>query len=168
MLAFGATQVGVLLSAEGPMRRALSNVKLWTAVVAANGLIMSIYLWHMTSMVLVIGGALLLDGAGLHLVPGGVAWWLTRPIWLAVLAVATVPLVALFARFDSVKPLEGSVSWPVAGAAVVTGGLGLALLARGGIVGDFLGIRPDAVVLIGVAAVLLSARVRRFATRPVA
>jgi hypothetical protein len=40
---------------------------------ARDGMIRTLYLWHMTAMVLALGGL------GLELVPNSLAWWAARP-----------------------------------------------------------------------------------------
>ena len=57
LLALGAFQFGLLLALESPMRRALDGLRLWTATVLINSMIMTVYLWHIT--VMVIFGAVL-------------------------------------------------------------------------------------------------------------
>ena len=69
------------------MRRALQSLRLWTATVLINSMIMTIYLWHITVMV-IIGSVLYLSGGfGFGLEPGTSEWWMTRPIWIGVLLV---------------------------------------------------------------------------------
>ena len=78
----------------------LANLRLWTAVVLVNGMIMSVYLWHLTGFVLVLVGAWLLGGVGLAVEPGSAAWWLARPVWFALYIALTLPLVMLVARYE--------------------------------------------------------------------
>lgn len=76
----------------------------WTFVVAANSMIMTVFLWHLTALLL---GVLVAYPLGFPQYTGGtVAWWLTRPLWLGVLAAALVPLVLLFARYE--RPAGGA------------------------------------------------------------
>lgn len=149
LMMFGLTQVGLLLAIEPAARRMLERAKVWTATVLVNGMIMTLYLWHLTAMVLLIGASMLLGGIGFGLVPGTGAWWATRPIWILVLTVATLPFLAIFRRFDSVTrlPAEVRVATPVALGILGMGCVGLALLATGGIGGPFLGINALAVAL---------------------
>lgn len=161
LLAFGLTQVALLLAIEGPARRMLDRLRTWTVVVLVNGLIMSLYLWHLTAMVLLVGVSMMLDGLGLAIEPGTGTWWLTRPVWIAALAVGTAPFVAAFARFDRVRSLEGDVSARLAVTALASGCLGMALLAGGGIQGPAFGLRIDAVVPALTAGLLLRQRRRR-------
>jgi peptidoglycan/LPS O-acetylase OafA/YrhL len=72
LIALGVFQFGLLLALEGPMRRVLESLRLWTATVLINSMIMTLYLWHITVMVLLgtIHDALSLahhrDGAARH------------------------------------------------------------------------------------------------------
>lgn len=103
LLALGIAQTGIALALEPQARRMLDNIKIWTAVVLVNGMIMTVYLWHLTAFVLVMVAAWLLGGIGLHTVPGSGAWWLTRPLWFALYIAALLPLIMLFARYERLK-----------------------------------------------------------------
>ena len=135
-LAFlGMFQAGVVLLAERRLAALLERPKVWALAVVVNLRIMSLYLWHLTAMVLVIGMSLLAGGLGLRAVPLSGYWWATRPVWFAVLAAVTVGLVLLFGRFE--KPIldrrpAPSLWRPALGAAALCGGLGV--MAASGIV----------------------------------
>ena len=100
LIALGVFQFGLLLALEGPMRRALESPRLWTATVLINSMIMTLYLWHITVMVLL--GAILYfaNGFGFGIEPGTAAWWWTRPVWIGVL------LILLFPAALALSPLE--------------------------------------------------------------
>jgi peptidoglycan/LPS O-acetylase OafA/YrhL len=100
LLALGVTQTGLVLALEGPGRRMLSNIRAWTAVVLMNGMIMTVYLWHLTAFVLVVVAAWLLGNVGLEVMPGSSRWWLARPVWLALYIAALLPMIAIFVRFE--------------------------------------------------------------------
>lgn len=101
LLALGFTQIGLALAVQGPMRRLLARSGAWTATVLVNGSIMTLYVWHMTAMALTIGLLKLVQSPLLDLGPdAGIQWWATRPLWIAVLSVATVPFLVWFARFE--------------------------------------------------------------------
>jgi hypothetical protein len=52
----------------------------WRAVVAANGLAMPVFCWHMTALVAFLW---LYERAGFTLAAEPTAgWWLTRPVWV--------------------------------------------------------------------------------------
>lgn len=104
LLALGVTQTGIALALEPSGRRLLDKISVWTATVLINGMIMTIYLWHLTAFVLVMIAAWLLDGAGLSVRPGVGAWWLARPLWFALYIVTLLPLIVLFAKFERASP----------------------------------------------------------------
>jgi hypothetical protein len=100
LLALGVAQTGFALALEPQGRALLDKVSLWTGVVLINGMIMSIYLWHLTAFVLVMVAASMLGGVGLHEAPGSTAWWLARPIWFALYIALLFPFILLFARYE--------------------------------------------------------------------
>jgi len=101
LLALGIFQFGLLLSLENPMRRALTGLRLWTATVLINSMIMTVYLWHITVMIVFIGLLYLAGGFGLGFEPGTEAWWYSRIVWIVVLLVLLLPVALLL------SPLEG-------------------------------------------------------------
>ena len=137
MLLLGMAQGGVILLAEKPLSRWLQNRRVWLATVAVNTRIMTLYLWHLTAMVLLIGISLLLGGLGLGLVPLSGAWWATRPVWIGVLALLVLGFVALFGRFENPRRDDRPAppTWLAVGACVLTCG-GLAVMAKFGIVAE--------------------------------
>lgn len=100
LLALGIAQSGFALALEPAGRRMLDDLTRWTAVVLINGMIMTVYLWHLTAFVLVMVAAWLLGGVGLDVAPGSTAWWLARPVWFALYIAALLPLIGLFARYE--------------------------------------------------------------------
>lgn len=111
LLALGIAQTGLALALEQPARRMLDGLTAWTTVVLINGMIMTVYLWHLTAFVLVMIAAWLLGGIGLHVQPGSTAWWLARPIWFGLYIALLFPFILLFARHESGgKAAEGDVT----------------------------------------------------------
>lgn len=134
LLALGMFQFGLLLALEGPMRSALSSLRLWTATVLINSMIMTVYLWHITIMV-IFGSVLYLSGGfGFHIEPGTTDWWLTRPIWIGILIVLLIPAALLLSplerRSRSPDSAIPSAARQVTGAIMTC--LGIALLAMWG------------------------------------
>ncbi len=134
LLMLGISQFGLLLAIEGPMRRMLSGIRMWAATVLINSMIMTLYLWHLTVMVIIVALAYLAGGVGLGVEPGSVDWWVTRPIWVVVLYATLLPVTLLFSPFerrsratDAAVPAAARL---VCGAALLC--LGVALLARFG------------------------------------
>ncbi|MBY6013446.1 acyltransferase [Qipengyuania gaetbuli] len=100
LLALGMTQTGLVLTLEPWGRKLLESLTVWTATVLMNGMIMTVYLWHLTAYVLVMVAAWLAGGIGLRVMPGTGEWWLSRPVWFALWIVALLPLIAIFARYE--------------------------------------------------------------------
>jgi hypothetical protein len=159
LLALGAFHGGLVLAVEAPVRRWLVRLRPWTATVLVNGTIMTLYLWHVTVMVLAVGLANLLGGVGLESQPGTWSWWASRPIWIVILAGVLSIFVAIFGRFEQTARGGAAGSLPawraIAGAVGVC--TGLAVLALNGIGAEgLLGIRIGTVIvaLVGAALVL--------------
>ena len=134
LLTLAIFQAGLILALEGPARRWLARGRVWAGVVLVNGRIMTIYLWHMTAMVVLVGASLLLDGFGLEVAAGTDQWWLTRPLWLAALMATTIPFISVFGRYERPGPdlRPAPPGWqPVA--AVITTCTGLGILAAVGV-----------------------------------
>ena len=139
LLALGIAQTGLLLALEKPARRLLERGALWTTTVLINGMIMTVFLWHVTALVTAIGLIFMIGGWErfflLSVVPGTSAWWLTRPLWIAVLVIALIPFVALFTRFERIGQARRGPAPPawqlLLGCALVC--LGLSILTLRGI-----------------------------------
>lgn len=124
----GMFQAGLVLLVEPALTRLMAGLRAWTTVVLISARIMTLYLWHLTAMVIVIGLALLVDGWGLGMEPLSSEWWLSRPIWFMVVAVPTLALMAIFGRYERPERDERPApqAWqPVLAVVLVCAGLGL-------------------------------------------
>jgi hypothetical protein len=144
LLALAMAQIGLVLLLEEPVRRWLESRVLWAATILINGMIMTIFLWHSTVMMLLVGLAFWQMPGVLAQHPDTAGWWWTRPLWLAVYGVATLPFLLVFARFerpatgDSIRPAP--VWLQLLGCAIAC--TGLAMLALDGVGGTgWLGLR---------------------------
>jgi len=92
-------QYAVIRLAEPGAQRFMQRERPWTAVVGFHAIMMTVYIWHLPTLAIVvlIGYGL---GVGFNVEPLIVAWWLTRPIWIAVLLTALAGIVAVFGRFE--------------------------------------------------------------------
>ena len=161
MLALAMLHGGLVLSLEGPARRLLHRTRVWAATILVNGTIMSVYLWHMTALIMLTGLLNLLGGFGLQLEPGTREWWITRPLWMAALAVVLTLFLAVFGRFERLsepkEPIELPLRRVILGSLLVCGAL--AAIAAGGIGGGAnpgpLGIRLGYVVAALAGAYLV-------------
>jgi acyltransferase-like protein len=155
----GLLQAGLVLALEPWLRRWMARDRPWAVTVRLGSRMMSVYLWHLTVMVLVIGGSLLVGGLGLGVEPLSASWWLTRPVWWAFLAAVTFGVVAVVGRFESVRRVAGPVpAWrPLLATALGCGGLGV-MAGQGLVAAD--GLRWWWALLPVAAVALLSSRLR--------
>ena len=117
-------------------------------------MIMTVFLWHSTVMMLLVGLAFWQVPSVLAQQPDTAAWWLTRPLWIIAYTVASLPFLLVFARFE--RPAAAGSARPATvwlqllGCTVAC--VGLAMLALDGVGGDsWLGLRwiPLLMPLIG-------------------
>ena len=94
-------QIGIILATSGVVGRIASRPRAWRWIVAISGLMMTIYLWHLTSLSLVTAvGIFAFDGVFFSIGPGTALWWITRPLFDLVLAAGLAILIAIFGRFE--------------------------------------------------------------------
>lgn len=125
MAVLGFMQFGVIVGTQPAVRRFTARASVWHGVVAVSGIIMTVYLWHLSAMSLV-GAAGLFSPASVffEIEPGTSMWWLTRPLWLAILAAVTAGIATVFARFEwriSRRPAPSRVVVVVAGLLLTAG-----------------------------------------------
>jgi fucose 4-O-acetylase-like acetyltransferase len=98
----GVWSIGAVILLRPSLRRWLARDRSWKATIAVNGMIMTLFLWHMTAFLLAI---LVLWPLGLgHQGDSTARWWAERVVWEAVPAAILVVLVLAFARFERVRP----------------------------------------------------------------
>jgi fucose 4-O-acetylase-like acetyltransferase len=98
LLVLVAGQVAGLMLARPVLAAWLDRARPWFTVVLVGSMAMTLYLWHLP--VLVVGFTVLL-WLDVPLPPAGTAeWWLSRPVWCALLAVLLAALAARLARFE--------------------------------------------------------------------
>lgn len=102
LLCHGLWLVGAVELLRGPGTRLVARAGVWRAVVAANGIAMTAFLWHLTAMLGVYGALLALDVP--LPAPATAAWWTQLPLRLAAAAAVTALLVAAFRRFEHPAP----------------------------------------------------------------
>ena len=90
--------VGAAMLVREPLSRWLARPGPWKAVIFANSIIMTVFLWHLPAFVAVFF-LTRWAGVGGH-APGTARWWLERPAWIIASAVLLAPLVLAFARFE--------------------------------------------------------------------
>jgi len=135
----GCLQTGIAVAMRGPVTAWLHRPGPWATVVRINAVAMTVYLWHLTVLVLAVG-ALSLTGSWWSVMPLSVAWWLTRPLWLAGLLVLLVPVVVALLPIEHSVPAHqphrsgrAAGAWMLAAAAAAAGGT--AAMTLGGVLG---------------------------------
>lgn len=156
LVALAFAQFGLLMAIETPMRRILANTAVWAVTVLVNSMIMTVYLWHITVMIVVGGLMYLAGGVGFGVEPGTTEWWWSRPLWIAGLALVLIPLALVLSPLErrgrpkraavprAVRQIFGSILFC----------LGLALLALFGFgdePADWIDVAAFAIVFAGAA-----------------
>lgn len=150
LLCHGLWLVGAVELLRGPGGRFVRRARVWRAVVAANGVAMTAFLWHLTAMLGVYGALIALSPALPE--PATADWWAQVPLRVAAAAGVTAVLVAVFRRFErpsagAAAPVPGTGPVAAAGIALcLLGILGLSMVGFGGL-------------LEGRTAVLIAVRV---------
>jgi hypothetical protein len=160
-------QLGLARTAEPLLTRLLQRPRVWTSVIVANGLAMTVYLWHMTALVALVAVGLVAPNPLLEIEPMSRTWWATRPVWLATLTVLLVPLVLIFRRFDRTsvppRPITGPAAILAATSASVAFG---AFAARGFHPASGFNLFAAAAFAVAVASLRYAARHRRAGSLP--
>ncbi|WP_371678189.1 acyltransferase [Streptomyces sp. NBC_01276] len=141
LLCHGMWLVGAVQLLARPAGAWLARPRVWHGVVAANGVAMTAFLWHLTAMLGVYAAQLLL---GMTLPePATGAWWAQVPVRILLAVALTALLVACFRRFEAPGAAargavrdEGPGSGPVAAAGItlcLLGILGLSMTGLGGL-----------------------------------
>lgn len=171
LLALATAQTGVVLLLRDRAASWLARPRVWTAVVAMNAVILTVFLWHMAALVI---GALVLFGTGIFPQPpiASGEWFALRIPWLVALAVVLMGLVALMGRWEAPPPRSSEerpspLSVGLGLVAVLVGLASLGVSETRGIVPEVAGIPLLEVVLIagGLAVLSHPAAIRRRADR---
>ncbi len=98
--------VGTAMYLRGWANRWLARPGPWKTVIAANSVIMTVYLWHITAYAATFGILARVGFASSP--PGSVRWWFERSIWLTGPALVLALLIALFSRFErpTLRPIK--------------------------------------------------------------
>jgi hypothetical protein len=98
IVALACWLIGLAMLLRERANRWLARKRPWTAVIAANSMIMTVFLWHLTAYLVTI---LALHPLGLGRdLDSTLSWWAQRPAWLLVPMVPLALFVALFGRFE--------------------------------------------------------------------
>lgn len=98
LLCHGVWLAGAVELLRRPAGRLLAKPRVWRGVVAANGVAMTAFLWHLTAMLGVYGALVALNVSLPD--PANADWWAQLPLRLSVALTLTALLVAAFRRFE--------------------------------------------------------------------
>lgn len=111
LLVLGLTQASIALALQGPAQRGLRRIGPWTAVVAVNAVVLTLFLWHMAAAI-VTGAALYPTGVLPQPAVGSAEWLLLRVPWLLAVGLVLAVFVAVFGRVES-RTAPSSAGWRV-------------------------------------------------------
>ncbi|WP_411573968.1 acyltransferase family protein [Streptomyces fradiae] len=98
LLCHGVWLVGAVELLRRPGTRLAARARVWRAVVAANGVAMTAFLWHLTAMLAVYGA---LPALGVPFPePASAGWWAGLPLRVAAAVAVTALLVGAFQRAE--------------------------------------------------------------------
>ncbi|TDB76846.1 acyltransferase [Micromonospora sp. KC723] len=100
LLTLTTAQLGLIVLLRRPVERWLHRRRPWLVVIAVNAVVLTVFLWHLTAAVLLVGA---LDAVGLLPTPpvGSAAWLAWRLPWVLLLTVVLAVLVALFGPIEA-------------------------------------------------------------------
>ncbi|MCT9929989.1 acyltransferase [Planotetraspora sp. A-T 1434] len=128
MLALFAGQLGLAMLLRPALDTLAGRPKVNALLAVLAPRMMTIYLWHMTALVIVAGIAIF--GFGLETPEvGSFTWWGQVPLRLAALVTVLLALAGLFGRFE--EPTGAAAAGRVVAAAVLIGGALTALMVTG-------------------------------------
>lgn len=97
-------QLGILIAARQSLSRWLERPRVWAVVVTAGSITLTVYLWHMTAMILV-AALTYVTGLWPHTSEIDALWWALRVPWLILCALLLAVLVFFVSRFERAVPV---------------------------------------------------------------
>ena len=142
LLALTVGLVGVAMSFRERANVWLQGRRAWGTVIAANAMIMTVFLWHLSALIIVVFVLYPLDFPQPD--AGSAQWWLTRPLWWAAASVVLAGFVYPLVRFERQRIEVRGIAKPDLSTAQIVAGttlliVGLGGLAQGGFAGLFEG-----------------------------
>jgi hypothetical protein len=96
--------IGAVMLLRPMLTRWLEHPRPWKATIFLNGVIMTLFLWHMTAYFVVL---LVLWPIGVgHQQDSTAGWWLLRPVVIGLSALVLAGIVAIVGRFE--RPVRRS------------------------------------------------------------
>jgi hypothetical protein len=153
--AYAVAQLALVTAIRPTLARWLQRPHVWAPVILSGSAALTLFLWHMTAMV-VVAAAVHPTGLWPRVSSIDGTWWAMRPVWLLLCAMVLGVFVALFRRFeDQPEPVPRS-SYLRAGIGTGAFAFGMAQLMRQGLPDptSATGLRlvPLGLVVLGLAA----------------
>lgn len=167
LLVLSAGQVAGLMLVRPALAAWLDRARPWFTVALVGSMAMTLYLWHLPVLVGGFAVVLWLDVPLPR--PGAAEWWLSRPVWCALLAVLLAALAACLSRFerygDAPGRVGGSGARPSNPDGTLLAGAGT-LAATTGLFGLVLGgLTPSVSLAVSLAALACGPALTARATR---
>jgi peptidoglycan/LPS O-acetylase OafA/YrhL len=100
-------QLGIVIAARPSLSLWLERPRVWAVVVTAGSITLTVYLWHMTAMILT-AALTYMTGLWPYTSEIDASWWKLRPLWLILCALLLAILVFFFRRFEQTVPKSSS------------------------------------------------------------
>lgn len=116
LLTLATAQLAMALLIGHRVERWLHRTRLWLVTVAINAVILTVFLWHMSAAILLVGAL-----STANLLPtstaGSAAWWAWRAPWVIMLTAVLGLLVAIFGPIEirGYRPPRRRPPWLPAG-----------------------------------------------------
>ncbi|MEW2477203.1 acyltransferase [Micromonospora gifhornensis] len=100
LLAVATAQLGLILLLRERAERWLHRSRPWQAVIGVNSVVLTVFLWHLSAVILLVGA---LDALGVLPTPaaGTGAWFAWRLPWLLMLSAVLAVLVTIFGPIEA-------------------------------------------------------------------
>lgn len=112
LMVLAVSQLAMAMLARDRVSRWLERPRLWAAVVRFASMAMTVYLWHLSLLVIAF---MALIGLGIDPPAAGSGlWWLTRPLWLIGLALVLAVVATLLSPLErgrtgeAIRPVEAT------------------------------------------------------------
>ena len=106
----GIWTIGAVMLLRPRLGRWLARPRAWSATIAVNSVIMTLFLWHMTAFLLAV---LVLWPLGLGREQDSTArWWLERLVWVVAPGAILLGLIAVFGRFERHRSARAASAEP--------------------------------------------------------
>ncbi len=155
LMTFGAAySLTAIAAAPFISKKLADNRQVWTAVVGANTVAMSVYLWHMTAAVVVSAVLHFTVGLPAHEV-GSLAWWMFKIPTVLLSTIVLGPIVAVVSKVERRALLAPRRQWngglaSILATAVITS-VSLKLWSSG----ELLSAVPSLLILVALGATVL-------------